>query len=259
MIFRCEIVIQPPENQLVEFNRFRLYPKVPMDQYWVYIDKEIKGPFAVKDALALPGFSPSHLVCQSGDDSWQPAREIADFGFVPASVPRDGRGRPPVTPYSPAPTRHILDSGDVVSPNFQMDRPRRGRSSKRHNSRGAGSTFRPVRHVPLPQPPEGFSLRRFGLITLFLVSAGSVWVYGLHHGFSRVLVAKWLALIHTFHYSALPVAPALRSAGPPLSPVHRPAAPKPLPLPGTTSQAAHSAHSRKPWLQIHRKGGTSRK
>src|SRR5579871_2998935 len=130
-----------------------------MHQYRIYIDKQIHGPYDVKDLVALEGFSESSLVCQVGESEWQPAKQVRAIRSLlspsASTLVEEIESRPAsavLTRFHSKPPKEIVQSGDFISPNYQFDSPKR-----RTNFRPAAHKFRVI---DLPQPAKSTNFWR---------------------------------------------------------------------------------------------------
>jgi len=53
--------------------------KVLTDRYWIYKEQYLRGPYRPSELAILPDFSDRLLVCQDGDDRWQPVIQLPAF------------------------------------------------------------------------------------------------------------------------------------------------------------------------------------
>src|SRR5688572_4546303 len=48
-----------------------------MEQYWVFRDHRLEGPYDLDKLASLPGLSAGTSLCRVGEDEWLPARDCA--------------------------------------------------------------------------------------------------------------------------------------------------------------------------------------
>jgi hypothetical protein len=49
------------------------------DRYWIYQENFLRGPYQAEELAGMKEFTETLLVCQDGDDKWQPVRELPAF------------------------------------------------------------------------------------------------------------------------------------------------------------------------------------
>ena len=245
-----------------------------MDRYWIYIEKQIHGPFEVQELLAFKGFSETSQVCMVGEDTWQPARQFPSIRFqlgpttmnvaeitprAPAPLPR------PVFHPAPHATR-VSSSGDYISPDFQFEilhqRPNLRLRRSTRQSYPPGN----FRAVPLPQPSSSSMSRGVALLAVLISLTSGLWAYGVRPSLPAPVVKWW----HSHFTTPPPIAhplhqqrqATLQSPKPP--PPHRPApvshpkhskavshrrrSRRQAPAPVTHTSFTHT--SRKPWFDL---------
>lgn len=171
-----------------------------MERYRVYINKQIEGPFEIRELLALEGFNENSLVCLVGEDSWLPAARFRSLryqfavkaGKIGAAIPSAPATDRSITSYQDGSGWRVSESGDFMGPDFQLN-PRRTHPKPRLSStrsRTTAVTTIPVaQHIPLPQPRLG--PRKFTIFMVWMLLGGGLWAMGAHAGLPKLMKAWW--------------------------------------------------------------------
>jgi len=167
-----------------------------VNQYRVYQDKEIKGPFELKELVALPGFSADSQVCEVGDDVWQLAGQVRAIRshLSPETTNLNDWKEHTSSPktlnrYEPKPIKAIRLSGDFISPNHQFGAPRRLSHATRRKS--GPVPLRKVRVIDLPQPRPSIAFGRVFLISLLLLGGSGYWAFRTSPPFRTSVFAQY--------------------------------------------------------------------
>lgn len=213
-----------------------------MDRYWIYIDKQIQGPFEEKDLFAVKGFCETSQICVVGEDTWRPARQFPAIRFQLAPEAKkiaDMLAPQPILRQQTNVTK-VSTSGDYISPDFQFEAPR-----QRHTLRFRKSTRQPFpgtyRVIPLPQPSMPHVSRGLPILVALISLTSGLWAFGVRPGLPAPVVNWWRSHITI----PAPVAPPAHQWRPARLPQPEP----PLPVPTQPDKPKHhksSAHRHHP-------------
>src|SRR5262249_28327562 len=149
------------------------------------------------ELLEMDGFNRDSMLCLQGEDEWMPAKKFRALKehFVPdeqeellVELPPKNRQRTHLERI-PAPRsqpRHVIYTGDVISPNYLFARTR-GKVLPRRMSRP--KNYR-VMHMPVQQTLAGPPWNVLALMTAALLIAGA-YTFGLHFPSQRRLVVLY--------------------------------------------------------------------
>ncbi len=155
------------------------FSQTPMNKYRIYLDKQMQGPFEIKDLVALPGFSETSQVCEEGDNIWQSARQVRAIWshLSPAATFSEPVASAPATMTAthkiPTSVKAVRHSGDFALPNTTIHKLRHAapKPRRKHTTIPA----KKFRVIELPQPSLPPAFRRGSLLALLILVGGGLW------------------------------------------------------------------------------------
>jgi len=78
LIYR--FIFEPSLKKLtIDFCDFWAYPNLTVEQYWIYKEGYLQGPYQMSELVAQDDFTAQTPICRYGEETWRPAMQFESF------------------------------------------------------------------------------------------------------------------------------------------------------------------------------------